>query len=335
MTTRCCILTSFCPPSSIAGAPASGLRSQQSAPQQPAPLEAAAFRHQRRASFNGRLPPASKASGPGGGPSFTHSQSMPRASSGSFFGSGQGMAPSSGMQQLPPGRTAPQHRRSASSSGGDAPASLPGYHPAASGRQQWAHSNLNWCAEPYAVCQQTFVPMQLPMPAPQFMVRPVAPVGRPGQWGRQQSCEVPCEAAAWRPQMRPYQQPYMHAGGSFPSGGRYGTPTHSSGGGYGPASAPASTMSSPVLDRSRSRGPPGSVPPPPPLALPAVDVQVRVGGAALCRLCSLHLGCMCGGRAALLMPLRIPLLMPRLFPLLMMPLPAPPVHRCALHRCLT
>ena len=166
-----------------------------------------------------------------------------------------------------------------------APAGLHAYQATPVSVQQWAHSSLNWCAEPYAACQPAaFVPVVL-QPVQQFVARPVAPPGPPPrQWGRQHSGELPPDSLgslAWQQvHVRAYQ-PYVQGGGGggHTNGGRYSAPPRSHGG-YGPGSAPASAMCSPVLDRSQQRGAPGSTPPPPPLTLPVLELQVGAGGAA-------------------------------------------------------
>lgn len=262
----------------------SGHKSQHSSP-----------RHQRANSFNGRAPPPPPSLG-----ALPNSRSMPVAGGGGGGGGGQR------MQQLPGGRAPAHHRRSASSSsmpGDAAPAGLQAFQVTAVGGQQWAHSGLNWCPEPYGTCQPaSFMPLGALQPVQQFVARPVAPPGQQRQRARQQSGELSSDALnalAWQQAHgRSYQQAYAHGGGGggHAGGSRYGARASA---GYGPGSAPASAMSSPVLERSRQRGASSSTPPPPPLALPVLELQVGCAGGrgwASWRGPDLHIVCLLPSR---------------------------------------
>ena len=145
-----------------------------------------------------------------------------RGGAGAYGGSAPGAA--GPPLQLPNGRSASFHRRSASTSstslssfpaglgaGGSEAAAM---QAAAAAGQQWpgshssSRSSLNWCAEPYATpCQQPYAAAQQAYMQLQLAVQPGQFVGRqpggqrPQHWGRAPPAEAACDALAWQPQL--------------------------------------------------------------------------------------------------------------------------------------
>ncbi|EFN56263.1 hypothetical protein CHLNCDRAFT_145114 [Chlorella variabilis] len=194
--------------------------------------------------------------------------------------------------QPQPPRAAPaygHHRTgSTSSSGSDGAGPAPAFHPAV--QQQWQGSHLSGWAEPFVPGQPFVLPHGHPPPhPPQFVPR--SQPGARAQWGRQRQAADgdPC----WRPHRRSSsgwleggpqrQQAFDGAPPPPPPSGPPPAQCFPSppcvACGVGPAagcsvSAPASSVSSPVVaGRGRLAGvAPTSVPPPPPLPLPALEL---------------------------------------------------------------
>lgn len=203
------------------------------------------------------------------------------------------------------------HRRSASSSsnssqsGGEGPPLAPVPVPVAAAYQagqRWPNAARTGWADPYALpSQQHYMQMhsQLSVQPPPFVPRSQASFSRQ-QWPqRHYGAEAGTADAYWQAQRRmgsssssSWHQPPQHYDAGLaahkapsqpaapvshctPVSGRLSSPLPASSS-YMPRSAPASTASSPLLDRGRQvPPPPSSTPPPLPLpAVPALDLQV-------------------------------------------------------------